>query len=662
MRSQEQKLLDLLSNHNVTFFIPPYQRNYEWDEAQVTAFWDDVLAVYRKNRDGRKTEHFFGTLTYFQSECVFGQPTQLVLIDGQQRVTTTMLFLLAMRDLLEDERKKGVIDGLYLKNDKVSGENDEYKIKLKQVESDWPAYKNLVLGKTLPPAERFAAVYRNYRFFQGKLKAHQMAESDLTKLIDWGIAQFSVVTVELETKNPWENPQEIFESMNSLGKPLSLSDLVRNYLLMGKNAADQEKLYREYWLDIEKSVPGNIHDFVRDFIQLRTGRAQKKATRNNAKELYRVFKDYVKLKDVKSEAMLADLSRMAPLYAAVVSGKWPGHDGVGKKLSDLQYMKASVANSFLLGLLEESQKGALSDFELSEVLDAFRIYIVRQRILGLSAAGNKAFPELVNRFGDLEKAPDKRRRMFEILGRLQYNLRIPSNRELKTYLGKANFYNFAYKKFILALVEECLTKSRPDLSDPHLQVEHIMPRTLNGAWRAELGEDAENVHRELCDMIGNLTLIRHNQELGNGSFAAKKEVYENLAGLQIAKTKIADCEKWNAASIERRSEWIVGFLLEKVLPVPDFVETGNFHNKPKGLSFDYLGLVGEYVEFVEDRSFRAKVVSDNTVEFEGKVWRLSPLTAELKRRLGTATPSEAYQGSVYFEYEGAKLETLMEEC
>lgn len=244
-------------------------------------------------------------------------------------------------------------------------------------------------------------------------------------------------------------------------------------------------------------------------------------------------------------------------------------------------MTASVANSFLLGLLEECQKGALSDFELSEILDAFRIYIVRQRILGLAAAGNKAFPELVKRFGDLENATDKRRRMFEILGRLQYNLRIPSNRELKTYLAEANFYNFAYKKFILALVEECLTKSRPDLSDSHLQVEHIMPRTLNGAWRAELGENAENVHRELCDTIGNLTLIRHNQELGNSSFAAKKEVYENLAGLQIAKTKIADCEKWNAASIERR--------------------------------------------------------------------------------LGTATPSEAYQGSVYFEYEGTKLETLMEE-
>ena len=136
MRSQEQKLLELLSNYSVTFFIPPYQRNYEWDESQCAAFWDDVLATYKKNKAGNKTEHFFGTLTYFQSEPIFGQPTQLVLIDGQQRVTTTMLFLLAMRDLLDDVRAKEFIDSSYLKNGKVSGENEEYKIKLKQVECD----------------------------------------------------------------------------------------------------------------------------------------------------------------------------------------------------------------------------------------------------------------------------------------------------------------------------------------------------------------------------------------------------------------------------------------------------------------------------------------------------------------------------------------------
>ncbi len=662
MRSQEQKLLELLSNYSVTFFIPPYQRNYEWDESQCSAFWDDVLDTYKKNRNGgNKTEHFFGTLTYFQSNPVFGQPTQLVLIDGQQRVTTTMLFLLAIRDLLDDSRAKDIINGTYLKNDKVSGENEEYKIKLKQVESDWPAYKKLVLGQKPESGEVFAAVYRNYRFFRSKLNAHKMADSDLTKLIDWGLAQFSVVTVELETKNPWENPQEIFESMNSLGKPLSLSDLVRNYLLMGKEASEQDRLYKSFWLEIEKAIPGNIHNFVRDFIQLRTGKAQKKATQNNAKDLYRVFKDYVKGKDLASEEVLADFSRLAPLYAAIVSGTMPGHADIGAKLSDLLYMQTSVANSFLLGLLEQHGKGCFSDFETSEILDAFRIYIVRQRILGLSAAANKEFPVLVRYFDSLKNSSDKRQKMFEILSKQQHNLRIPSNMELAAYLTSANFYNFAYKKFILALVEERLTKSRPDLKDSNLQVEHIMPQTLNDAWKAELGENAEEVHQELCDTIGNLTLIRHNQNLGNKAFREKKKIYENHAGLQIAKTDITNCDKWNAETIKRRTHRIVEYLLKEVLPVPSLVNVGYFSEKPRGLSFEYLRIVGESIRFVDNPLYVARVVSDNEVEFEDRIWRLSPLTAELKRRVGKATPAEAYKGSQYWEYEGTLLGTLMEQ-
>ncbi len=569
MRSQEQKLLELLSNYSVTFFIPPYQRNYTWDESQCAAFWDDVLSTYKKNKAGDKAEHFLGTLTYFQSDSVFGQPTQLVLIDGQQRVTTTMLFLLAMRDLLDDARAKELINSSYLKNDKVSGENDEYKIKLKQVECDWPAYKKLVLGKKLEPREMAAAVYRNYRFFKGKLNAHKMADPDLTRLIDWGIAKLSVVTVELEPKNPWENPQEIFESMNSLGKPLTLSDLVRNYPLMGKNAGEQEQLYKNFWLEIEHAIPENIHHFIRDFIQLRTGRAQKKATPNNAKELYRVFKEYVKGRNISPEEILSDFARLAPLYATIIYGKMPGHADIGAKLGDLLCMQASVANSFLLGLLEQHGNGSFNDFELSEILDAFRIYIIRQRIMGLSAAANKAFPELVRHFDRLKDSPDKRQKMFEILSEQQYNLRVPSNVEIAAHLMTANFYNFAYRKFILALVEERMTKSRPDLDDPNLQVEHIMPQTLNGAWKTELGEDAERIHQELCNTIGNLTLIRHNQVLGNKSFREKKEIYENHAGLQIAKTDITNCAVWDAETIKHRTKRITAYLVREVLPVPN---------------------------------------------------------------------------------------------
>lgn len=665
MQPLSQSLLHLLSDRDVTFFIPPYQRNYEWDESQCEAFWDDVLNTYKKNRAGDATEHFFGTLTYFRSPSAFGEPDKLVLIDGQQRITTTMLFLIAVRDLLSDDKKKDFIDADYLQNRKSSGDDDEYKVKLKQVETDWPAFKKLALGEDLDWNDKNSAVYRNYFFFRRKLKAAQSAlDGELTDLVQHGLGKFSVITIELEVKNPWENPQEIFESMNSLGKPLSLADLVRNYLLMGKNPDEQERLYRDYWLKVERVLPpGTVSDFIRDYMQLRGKKSCSKATMNNAKNLYREFKISVKAAELSAETVFGEFAELAPLYAEILSGCLPGHPELGRELQDFRIVKADTANSFLLGLLEQWTLGKFADAELSEILDAFRIYIVRRRILGLGQAENKDFPKLVSKMDDLIGAKDKRQMMFEILSRQQYNLRVPTDDELRVKLKDFNFYNFAYKKYILSLIEEKWTKSRPDMEDGFLQVEHIMPRTLSDVWKAELGENAETVHEELLDNIGNLTLIRHNQELGNKSFAEKKEVYKNNAGLQIAKTFITDREKWDAESIRNRSKEIVDILLKEALPIPENLRKGfNYSQKPRGFSFEYLNLVGETIRFIEAPQFAAKAVSDDEVEFEGKRWKLTPLTRELKRRLGTQTPSEAYQGSLFFMYEGEKLANLWEKA
>ena len=163
MKPNETKLLDILSNNDVTFFIPPYQRNYEWTDDQCKVFYEDILKTAGRNKSGTYSEHFFGSVTYFQTEAVFGQPSKLVLIDGQQRITTTMLFLVALRDILGDELGD-FIDSKYLKNNRVSGDN-EYKIKLKQVETDWVAYKNIILSDPLTDKEKESAVYRNYKYF-----------------------------------------------------------------------------------------------------------------------------------------------------------------------------------------------------------------------------------------------------------------------------------------------------------------------------------------------------------------------------------------------------------------------------------------------------------------------------------------------------------------
>lgn len=655
MIAQENKLLQMLSNNDVTFFIPPYQRNYEWSDEQCTVFLEDVIKTYEQNDSGKTAEHFFGSITFFQTEAAFGQPNKLVLIDGQQRITTTMLFLIAMRDIMDDQTMATHIDSKYLKNNNVSGDS-EYKVKLKQVETDWVAYKNLVLSESLTEQEKNSAVWRNYKYFYNKLSEYKDADYHLGDLITKGLNKFSVITIELQPeRNAWENPQEIFESMNSLGKPLSLADLVRNYLLLGLDADTQSFLYSQYWLHIERVIPGQVSNYIRDYMQAVERRAFLKATESNYKELYGLFKRTFFNSDAKE--LLKDLSECATIYSYLIFEESCGNKQIDRLLQDLSKINVTTAYSFLLVLLKEWKNGEFSDQDIIDILGVFRIYCLRRRLLGITSGENKTFPLLAGKIKEIKEAPNKKDKMFDILAHQESYLRLPNDIELSRYLETMNFYNFRYSKFYLSLIEESITRSRPDQSDEKLQVEHIMPRTLNGDWQAELGENYEMIHQELVNTIGNLTLIRHNQELGNKKFADKKRIYEENAGLQIAKTEITNHDKWTADAIKERSMWITTILLRDVLAIPDKMrKINNFNQKEsRGLSFESLQLIGLDIDFIEDPTICAHVVSDKEVEFEGRRWRLSPLTKEIQTRRGKLNASGAYQGAWWWEYDGIRL-------
>lgn len=658
MVPNEMKLLNMLSNNDVTFFVPPYQRNYEWTTEQCEAFFDDVEKTYEKNSQGHRTEHFFGSITYFQTERPFGQTNELVLIDGQQRITTTMLFLCAVRDISDDDSLKKFINDKYLKNANARDEDNEYKIKLKQVETDWSVYVHLILQNALTDKEKTTIIYKNYRYFISRLTQFEQNGKDAARLIDLGLNKFSVISIELEPdRNEWENPQEVFESMNSLGKPLSLADLVRNYLLLGLNGKTQETLYKKYWLHIEQTLPGQVSNYIRDFMQWHYKTSYKKATEANYKELYRIFKEI--FSGLGAETVMKKLSNCASLYASLLPDGKTGHPSIDYELKDIQFLRVTTAYSFLLALLDAWKGEAFSDDDIVSILHVFKIYIIRRRILGLTQAENKAFPLYVNYLDQLENAPDKGKAMLDILAHQENRLRLPNDIELGRYLETANFYNLQSCRFILSLIEEKLTKNRP--GDEKIQIEHIMPQTLNQSWKEELGPDYETVHQEYVNTIGNLTLIRHNQELGNKSFSLKKEVYENNAGLQIARTDITNRKKWNKASITNRARWIIGYLLTEVIPIPEEMRrTNNFKIKAtRGLSFLELQLIGETISFCPDSSITAKVVSDKEVEFEGRRWLLSPLTRELFRRMGMLNKSGAYKGSQYWSFDGIKLSSII---
>ena len=655
MIPSEQKLLSLLSNHDVTFFIPPYQRNYEWTDDQCNVFLEDVKKTYELNKNGNKTEHFFGSITFFKTLTAFGQPDKLVLIDGQQRITTTMLFLMALRDIVGDTTIEKTIDSNYLRNNNIQ-DDTEYKIKLKQVETDWIVYKNLIINEEISVKEKASAVYRNYQFFINKLNLLKRKGIELGALIEKGLSKFSVITIELQPdQNSWENPQEIFESMNSLGKPLTLADLVRNYLLLGLDADTQDKLYNKYWLKIETTIPGYVSDLIRDYMQAKEGRSFPKATESNHKHLYSIFKTLIKKGN--ATGLLKELEEASKLYAAILPGGTKKNDKIDKILGDFNELQVTTAYSFLLVLLKKWKDKYFSDKDTVDILTAFLVYCQRRRLFGLHAGENKNYPQLVNKIPELKKAKNKMNAMFAILSEQEANLRLPNDLELERHLTTMNFYNFAYCKYFLALVEEKLTKHRPDIKNDTLTIEHIMPQTLNNEWKKELGSNYQDYYETLLHNIGNLTLTRFNQELSNDPFREKKKQYKDRAGLQIAQTEITNRTKWTDKEIKKREKWIINYLLNDVLPIPDKMRKANNYiaKQGTGLSFKALQLIGCDIVFSNDTSIVAHVISDKKVEFEGKSWDLSKLTKEIYNRKGMGKTSNKYQGYQHWEYDEVKL-------
>lgn len=665
MKTLDNQILKLLSNHDVTFFIPPYQRNYEWEEEMCEILFKDIEKVTHS----KNSQHFFGTVIYYAESTILGQPDKYILVDGQQRLTTTMLFLIAARDCITDDSLKNTIDSKYLKNNSVSGDV-EYKIKLKQVETDWSAYKKIILDEELEDSDKKSAVFKNYKYFKSKLE--KLEQDKVRDLIEKGLVNFNIVTIQLEPeRNHWEKPQEIFESMNSLGKPLSLADLVRNYLLLGKTSAQQNNLYHHYWLKIERNLNGDnnifsVSSFIRDYMQLIDIASYKRATEANYKELYRDFKDL--FADDDHDLLIKSLAEYSSEYAILAGYKSSGNNRIDQRIVDLRTIKVSAFHSFILGVLHYRTEQKINDDDCLAILDAIFVYVARKSIIGIRKSENKDAALFANHLDDLVLATNKREAIFKICANQIFAMRLPNDNEVQDYLlsEKSNFYNFESGKFLFSLIEESLTKNRPNMSDKNLQVEHIMPQTLNDIWRSELGPNYKMIHENYLNSIGNLTLIRHNQELGNDSFKRKKEIYENNAGMQIAKNKIIDQTWWGESQIKSRAKYLVRILVEKILPVfDDFKTNNNYSSERKNvgnrLSFESLGLVGESIEYFDDANIVADVIGDKEVKFENKVWRVSPLTREIETRKNRRNRSGSYWGVDRWKYNGKTLEEMMSE-
>ena len=535
MKTESHSINDVLAKNATSFFIPPFQRAYAWGRPEIERYFSDISRIIESEIDKKqhdKLEHFFGTVVIKEEKAGFANKS--VVVDGQQRLTTTLIFLIALRDCETDTVKQDYITQNYLTNNSSSFQD---KIKLKQVTKDWDSYRALVTKSQPNPGVISIAYELLKKLITEKRKLNP--EVDFEHYII-AIQRINVAVIFLDER-PFkgEDPQIIFETLNSLGKPLTLSDLVRNFVLLNMESNKQSDIYEKIWHPkIEEVLNENSSKFFRDYLQYKTASSLKVVSDNNTKELYQQFKDFVEENFEDHNDFVNDIVRYVKCYkwiiTEIINESISTNNTKDKEIKELlrnifHDIKAEAFKPFVLGLFEYHQYTVnnvkLSDDIFITILTTIRTYLIRRRILGLTQGENKNIVTFSKKIEGLSKGNIQ---MIELLTNVFYRLRLPNDNEIKTSLSTMNFYEGSkqYSKCILGKIEEHNTKVSVDFRNPKITIEHIMPQTLEDSWKVELGENYKEIHKNYLHNIGNLILTEFNSEIGNKPFEEKKRKLE----------------------------------------------------------------------------------------------------------------------------------------
>jgi uncharacterized protein with ParB-like and HNH nuclease domain len=448
MKTETHSIYDVLSKNATSFFIPPFQRAYAWGKQEIERFFEDIKRIIDSELDANqhnKQEHFYGTIV-IKDEMVGFSPKSII-IDGQQRLTTALLFLIALRDIEQDQKKKNWITYTCLLNTFSTFQD---KIKLKQVSKDWEEYKDLVYAKT--PSHN-GAITNAYKLLKKLIQNLNQLNPKIT--IDHyiiAIQRLNVAVIFLDER-PFkgEDPQIIFETLNSLGKPLTLSDLVRNFILLKIESDKQTEIYEKIWyLKIESVLNDDTSKFFRDYLQYKKSTPLKVVSNNNTKELYQQFKEFVEENFTNNNDFIDDILRYVNLYKWIISeeihntviSEREENDKIIKELlrNIFHDIKSEAFKPFVLGLLEHYQYGEnnikITDENLISILETIRTYLIRRRILKLTRGENKNIVLLCKKIKEIANG---RTSIIELLTSMSYSLRFPNDDEMKNALTNMIF-------------------------------------------------------------------------------------------------------------------------------------------------------------------------------------------------------------------------------
>ncbi len=486
-------------NQNNQLVIPIYQRVYSWEKEQCKELWDDIIKI---GGDDKMDGHFIGSILYVLDGFTHSDNT-LLIIDGQQRLTTITLLLTALRDHWSDKRKE--IEDDYLINSDKDGDK---KFRLILSESDKDTLLSLIDKDKRKPSKPSSKIVENFKLFE-----EWVSNTNKLETIFKGLEKLMIVYIALEKGK--DDPQLIFESMNSKGIELTQTDLIRNYIVMETEVEKQESFYSKYWRAMEEEFEQNkkwFDRFVRHYLTIKTREIP------NINKVYVALKDYQQKEGIGIEDLLKDLQKYCGYFCQIVFKK-EADKNLNKALGFLVDLEMDVVYPLLLELYSDYSDGVLSKADFIPIIALIESYICRRAVCGIPPNGlNKFFASFTKHI--------QKNEYFESLkahfGYLTEKQRFPNNDEFKDLFITIDFYNLKEKKYFFERLENFNTKE--PVNTQECTIEHIMPQTLNLEWERDLGENFQAIHDKYLHTIGNLTLTGYNQKYSNKSFQEKRDM------------------------------------------------------------------------------------------------------------------------------------------
>ena len=558
MTGSDSFLLELLNASQRRLIIPVYQRNYDWTKANCEQLYNDLVDVVQQ---GKQT-HFFGSIV----SNALGRD-EVELIDGQQRITTVSLILIAIANAIKN--------GDVVPQDPVLGERimgeyiiDKYhkterKVRLKPFRDDCIAFDNLIYKNE----EDYVAnsnVTLNYRYFYDRIvNEKSVSVDDLFEAIN----KLQIIDIQLQPKFG-DVPQLIFESLNSTGLDLTEADKIRNFVLMGLDSDVQEQYYDNYWNKIEKLSDKELDSFIRNYLTVVTGVIP------NIRKIYSAFKLYAK-QESSIETILRDMLRYALAYHKIASCS-VGSNKANIITKRLNLLDVTVAHPYLMAFLVYAEENQLPMDEIETVLGLIEDTIFRRFICDLPANSlNKIFAVLHKQVIKLKRETDSYSSvLIYILLNRRAAVLFPNDEEFISSFSTKNIYvtRGKSKQYLFERLENGDSKEINDvigyLENNSLSIEHIMPQTLTPAWREALGENYAAIHEQWLHTIANLTLTGYNSNYSNRPFEEKKTMDHGFikSGLRLNQY-IAQFDQWTETEMKERNEHLMKKALE-IWPYP----------------------------------------------------------------------------------------------